>query len=62
VKEWMMNRPERSPKTADEQDAPEPERLTTPQEAADMDLAQLEEPPQAEGPRDREEKGTRGTR
>ena len=32
---------------------PEPERMVTPQEEAGMDLAELENPPQAEGPRDR---------
>lgn len=33
-------------------DAPEPERMITPAEEAEMDLARLEDPPQAEGPRD----------
>lgn len=31
---------------------PEPERMITPAEEAGMDLAQLEDPPQAEGARD----------
>ena len=47
-----MTQHERSPRKADEQRAPEPERLVTPDEEAGMDLAELEQPPQAEGPRD----------
>lgn len=35
-----------------EGDQPEPERMITPEEEAGMDLAELENPPQAEGPRD----------
>jgi hypothetical protein len=46
---------ERSPRDADEQDAPEPERMINPDEEAGMDLAELEEPPQAEGSRETEE-------
>jgi hypothetical protein len=42
----------KSPRTAEEQSSPEPERMVTPDEEAGMDLAELEEPPQAEGPRD----------
>jgi hypothetical protein len=42
----------RSPRSADEQDAPEPERLTTPQEEAGQDIAGLDDPPQAEGDRE----------
>lgn len=42
-----------SPKKADEQASPEPERLVTPQERAGQDIEELENPPQAEGPRDR---------
>jgi hypothetical protein len=41
-----------APKTADEQDSPEPERLTNPQEDAGQDIAALGDPPQAEGDRD----------
>lgn len=50
----MMNQ-QRSPRDVDEQSSPEPERMVTPDEEAGMDLAELQEPPQAEGPRDREE-------
>ena len=46
-----MNDRNRSPRESDEQDYPEPERMVTPEEEAGMDLAELEEPPQAEGPR-----------
>lgn len=42
----------KSPQTADEQDAPQPERLVTPQEEAGQNLAELDDPPQAEGRRD----------
>jgi hypothetical protein len=45
----------KSPLTADEQDSPQPERLVTPQEEAEQELEELEDPPQAEGPREREE-------
>lgn len=38
----------------DEDEAPEPERMITPDEEAGMDLAELDDPPQAEGPRDPE--------
>ncbi len=40
-----------SPRHVDDQETPEPERLVTPEEEAGMDLAELEDPPQAEGPR-----------
>ena len=50
----MKKDEEKSPRTAEEQDAPQPERMTTPAEEAEMDIAELEEPPQAEGPRGRE--------
>jgi hypothetical protein len=50
-----MTQHERSPRKADEQSSPEPERMITPDEEAGMDLAELEQPPQAEGPRDRGE-------
>jgi hypothetical protein len=43
---------EKSPRSSDEQSSPEPERLVTPQEEADQDIAQLDDPPQAEGDRD----------
>lgn len=43
---------EKSPKSAAEQKGPQPVRPTTPDEEADMDIAQMENPPQAEGPRD----------
>lgn len=43
----------RTPHRAADQDAPQPERLTTPDEEQDQDVAQLENPPQAEGPRER---------
>lgn len=33
-------------------DQPEPERMVTPEEEAGQDIAELENPPQAEGPRD----------
>lgn len=43
----------RTPHRAVEQSAPEQERLTTPDEDANEDIAQLENPPQAEGPREK---------
>jgi hypothetical protein len=43
---------EKSPKTAEEQDSPQPERMVTPQEEAGQSIQELENPPQAEGPRD----------
>jgi hypothetical protein len=43
----------RAPRRAAEQDQPEPERVTTPQEKAESDVAHLENPPQTEGPRER---------
>ena len=42
-------------RTARESNASEPERMITPEEEAGIDLAQLEDPPQAEGPRDSED-------
>ncbi|HEX6309599.1 MAG TPA: hypothetical protein VFZ69_15490 [Longimicrobiales bacterium] len=42
----------RTPRRAVEQ-APETERPTTPDEEQDEDIARLENPPQAEGPRER---------
>jgi hypothetical protein len=50
--ENAMNDHEKSPKTAEEQDSPAPERPITPDEEAGMDLAEMEHPPQAEGPRE----------
>jgi hypothetical protein len=47
----------RPPHRAIEQDAPEPERPTTPDEDSAEDIAQLENPPQTEGPRERSNKG-----
>lgn len=47
----MRGDAEKSPVSAEDQDAPAPERPTTPDEEAEMDIAQMEEPPQAEGPR-----------
>jgi hypothetical protein len=41
-----------TPTRADEQEYPEPERLTTPDEEAGQDIAELAEPPQAEGRRE----------
>lgn len=41
-----------SRRTAREADASEPERMITPEEEAGMDLAHLEDPPQAEGSRE----------
>lgn len=41
----------KSPKTAKEQDAPEPERPITPDEEAGQDIEELDDPPQAEGER-----------
>lgn len=47
----------RTPHRAIEQDAPEQERPTTPDEERSEDIAQLENPPQAEGPRERSNEG-----
>lgn len=47
----------RTPHRAVEQDAPEPERTVTPDEVSSEDIAQLENPPQAEGPRERSNEG-----
>jgi hypothetical protein len=43
--------PHASPKRADQQDTPEPERPTTPAEDAGQAIQDLDEPPQAEGDR-----------
>jgi len=47
----------KSPKTAEEQSFPEPERLVTPQEEEGQSLQELSDPPKAEGDRDDEEEG-----
>jgi hypothetical protein len=47
-----MDRHQKSPQTAKEQDSPQQERMVTPQEEAGMDLQQMEQPPQAEGQRE----------
>lgn len=44
----------RAPLTADEQEFPEAERLITPAEEVGQSLQEMEDPPQAEGPRDEE--------
>jgi hypothetical protein len=44
---------QRPPHGALETDASEPERPETPQEVNEQDIAHLENPPQAEGPRER---------
>lgn len=49
-----MKQEEKSPLSVDEQDSPEPERLVTPQEEAEQDIAELDDPPQAEGSRDKD--------
>lgn len=41
----------RTPRSTDEQETPEPERLTRPDEEADTAVHELDEPPQAEGNR-----------
>lgn len=43
---------DKTPKSVEEQDSPEPERLVTPAEVAGQDIANLDDPPQAEGDRD----------
>lgn len=43
----------RTPRSTEAQPAPEPERLTRPDEEADMAVHQLDDPPQAEGERTR---------
>jgi hypothetical protein len=47
----------RSPHRAAEQEHPEQERSATPDEKSDQDIAQLENPPQSEGPRERSNNG-----
>lgn len=52
--EKRLHDPEqRPPHGAVQQDAPEPERATTPQKDEEQGIAQLENPPQVEGPRER---------
>jgi hypothetical protein len=48
----MGSEAEKSPKSVEEQESPEPERPVNPQEAEGQDISSLEEPPQAEGDRD----------
>ena len=48
---------QRTPHRAVEQDAPEQERPTTPDGERNEDIAQLENPPQTEGPRERSNEG-----
>lgn len=48
-----MSDHKKSPIPSDDQKSPQPERLVTPDEEAEMDVAELEHPPQAEGPRER---------
>jgi hypothetical protein len=47
----------RTPHRVVDQSAPEQVRPTTPDEEANEDIAQLENPPQAEGPRERNNEG-----
>jgi hypothetical protein len=47
----------RAPHRAAEQEHPEQERAATPDEKSDQDIAQLENPPQSEGPRERSNNG-----
>ena len=47
-----MEKHEKSPQTAAEQDEPQQERMVTPEEEAGMDLQKLKQPPQAEGQRE----------
>ena len=46
-----------TPHRADEQGHPEQERTATPDEKSEQDIAQLENPPQSEGPRERSNNG-----
>ena len=46
-----MSDHKKSPIHSDDQDWPEQERLVTPEEEAGQDLAELADPPQAEGSR-----------
>jgi hypothetical protein len=50
-----MSERNKSPRHVDDQEHPEPERLINPDEEAEMDLSELEQPPQAEGPRGRDD-------
>ena len=52
-----MSEHRKSPLTAEEQESPQQERMVTPQEEAGQDLAELDDPPQAEGPREGVEDG-----
>ncbi|HUF51624.1 MAG TPA: hypothetical protein VMN60_12355 [Longimicrobiales bacterium] len=57
VDERLHDADKRTPHRAAEQTSPEPEpepkRPATPAEGAEQDIGQLENPPQAEGPRER---------
>ena len=50
-----MNEHRKSPIHTEDQEFPEPERLVTPEEEAGQDIAELDDPPQAEGEREREQ-------
>lgn len=45
----LADQERQSPLHADEQDAPEPERVTRPDEAAGTAVHEMKEPPKAEG-------------
>jgi hypothetical protein len=56
--EERLRDPEGRPPHSDmETGASEPERAVTPQERDEQDIAHLENPPQAEGPRERSNEG-----
>lgn len=48
---------QRTPHRAVEQNAPEQQHPATPDEKSEQDIAQLENPPQSEGPRERSNNG-----
>jgi hypothetical protein len=54
-----MSDHKKSPIHTDDQEWPEPERMVTPAEETGEDLAELEDPPQAEGSRKRVEEDLR---
>lgn len=49
----LHDQDDRPPHGSMESDATEPERHVTPQEKEEQDIAHLENPPQSEGPRER---------
>jgi hypothetical protein len=51
--ERLRDADRRPPRRAVDSSASDPERATTPQEDEEQDIAHLENPPQAEGPRER---------